>query len=200
MKSSNAFFVGLMIAVLSVLSISPLWASTFTMDTQHTQIGFKVKHMTIAYVRGRFDRFQGSFTYDPKDLKASHAEIRIQAASIDTGSTARDKDLRSAAFLWVQKYPWITFTSTKVIGSNPKKFNLLGKLTIHGVTHIVQLHVQLGGQILFNGKEQIAFHASTLINRKHYGIIWNKILDNGGFLIGNHVYITLEVQGYPSGK
>ncbi len=154
-----------------------------------------MRHL-LTKVRGRFTKFSGSFVYDPKDPKSWSADAVIDAASIDTDNSFRDKDLRSPNFFDAAKCPKIEFKSTKVAALKDGSFKLLGELTMHCVTKPVALDVETGGVLKDPwGNVHAGFSARTTINRKDWGLLWNKTLDNGGTFIGDDVEITLDVDG-----
>jgi polyisoprenoid-binding protein YceI len=147
-------------------------------------------------VHGRFDRFDGTIEFDPKDPKATVVRGTIESASIDTNHEKRDKHLRSADFFDVEKYPTLTFESTGVTHVNGKNGKLAGSLTIHGVTKPVVLDVTFLGR----GKDpwgnvRAGFTATLNIDRKDFGLNWNKVLETGGVLVGDEVAIRIDAEG-----
>ena len=202
MKLFNAITV-------SILAAGALWLSAaspsvadpveYQIDPAHTQIMFKVKHLGISTVTGRFDNFEGTYTFDPENLANSGVAATIKAASINTNEAKRDKHLKSDEFLNVEKYPDITFVSKGVLRDDkddPDEYTIVGDLTINGVTKTVELEAEYGGKTTDPwGNERTAFEAETEINRKDFNINWNKTLDSGGFVVGDEVRIILEVEG-----
>lgn len=181
-------------AALAVLT-GAARATDYEIDSAHTQVGFKAKHVT-GKVPGRFTKFSGSFTYDAKNLKSWKAEAVIDAASINTDNEKRDGHLKSPDFFDVAKFPEIAFKSTKVTNLKGSRAKLLGDLTMHGVTKPVVLDLEIGGVDKDPwGNESAGFSATGTLNRKDFGIVWNKILDSGGVLVGEDVQIALEVSG-----
>lgn len=187
----------LMMAVLTVLcGASAARADTYQIDPMHTTIEFKVKHMMVSWVHGKFDTFTGSFDYDPKDTSVWRASATISAGSIDTGVEPRDNHLRSDAFLNAVKYPVITFVTTGVDKAKDGTLQLRGNLTIRDVTQPVVLALEEGGQVKgMKGETRAGFSATTKIDRTAFGAKWNAALENGGVVVGDDVYITLEVEG-----
>lgn len=172
------------------------WAADYAIDSSHSSIGFKVKHLAISSVPGTFSEFKGTFSYDPKNVAASKAEAHIVVKSIDTSDAKRDDHLRAADFFDESKYPTITFKSQKVEGVSESEFKAHGDLTIHGVTKPVVLDVTYGGSAVDPwGKERAAFVATTKINRKDFGLTWSKTLETGSLVVGDEVSITLEIEG-----
>ena len=170
-------------------------ATEYEIDAAHTQVGFKAKHVT-GKVPGRFTKFSGSFTYDAKNPKAWKAEATIDASSINTDNDKRDGHLKSPDFFDTAKFPEITFKSTKITDLKAGHAKLHGDLTMHGVTKPVVLDLEIGGVDKDPwGNENAGFSATGTINRKDFGIVWNKVLDSGGLLVGENVEISLEVSG-----
>ena len=189
MKRFSVFFL------LSVLILSqPAWAAVYEIDKEHTQVGFKIRHL-FSNVTGAFDEFEGKVTYEPGKPEIWKAEATIQAASINTKVKERDKHLRSADFFDVEKYPTLSFKSTKVISMSETAATMEGILSLHGVEKPVSLDVQIHGV----GKDpwgnvKAGFTATTKINRKDFGLNWNQAIETGGVLVGDEVEITLEVE------
>ena len=181
---------------LSLLLLNQsLSAATYKIDTDHTAVSFKIRHI-LSYVQGHFKQFEGSFDYDPEKSKTWKANATIQTASIDTNVEPRDKHLRSADFFDVEKYPTVTFKSTGVTDVTPTSAKLNGLLTIHGVEKPVVLNLEILGVVKDPWGNTIAsFTATTKVNRKDFGLNWNKVLETGQFLVGEEVEITLEVAG-----
>ena len=170
--------------------------TTWNIDPVHTHAEFKVRHMMITNVKGHFKPVNGVITIDEVDISRSHVEASIEAASINTREPDRDKHLRSAEFLDVEKFPTLTFTSTRVTRTGPEDLEVEGDLTIHGVTRKVTFSVDgptAPGKDPW-GNTRIGLSASTKINRKDFGLNWNAALETGGILVGDEVTITLDVQ------
>jgi polyisoprenoid-binding protein YceI len=192
--------VAVLVAVVSLsladVSESRAEAEAYAIDPDHSQVIFKVKHMGISTVTGRFNLVEGSYTFDDKDVSNSSVETTIQTASINTNKQKRDDHLKSPEFLNVEKYPTITFKSREIKKGNGEDFTIVGDLTINGVTKEVELDAEYGGRATDPmGNERTAFTAETEIDRKDYGITWNKTLDSGGLVVGDEVKIELEVEG-----
>jgi len=181
-------------AALAALT-SSVSAKDYEIDAAHTQVGFKATHV-VGKVPGRFTKFSGAFTYDPKNPKAWTAHATIDAASINTDVEQRDKHLRSADFFDVDKCPTIEFKSTKVAGVKKDHAKLFGDLTMHCVTKPIVLDVEIDGTGQDPwGNDSASFTATATVDRKDWGISWNKTLDSGGVLVGDKVGIILEVTG-----
>lgn len=170
-------------------------AASFEIDKSHSEVGFSVKHLVISTVKGSFRDFSGTLDFDPKNLQQTRFEAKIAAASIFTNDEKRDAHLREEDFFFAQKYPDVTFKSSSVVGNKPEKFQVQGDLSIRGVTRKVTLDVVFNGETQDAwGNTKAGFTGTTKINRKDYGIVWNKTLDAGGVTVGDEVTITLEIQ------
>lgn len=184
------------LAVTFLLAAAPLFAAdTFVIDKAHSAATFKIKHM-MANVTGRFAEFSGTVNADRETPANSSVEFTIHTASITTATPDRDKHLRSSDFFDVEKYPTITFKSVKVVPTKaPDTFNVSGDLTMHGVTKRITLPVVFNGIARDpKGNERAGFELNTTLNRKEYGITWNKTLDPGGFLLSDDVIITIDIE------
>ncbi len=186
----------LIVAVaIGMLAAPSAWASTWTIDKDHTTVSFKIRHL-FSKVQGEFKAFEGTFDYEPGKPGLWKTSATIQAASIDTNVEQRDNHLRSKDFFEVETYPTITFVSTGVRGASQTSAKLDGTLTIHGVSQPVVFDLQIHGV----GKDpwgnvRSGFTATTTINRKDFGLTWNQALETGQLLVGEEVEITLEVEG-----
>ena len=169
-------------------------AATYTIDQTHSDVSFKVRHL-VSKASGKFTDFSGTIVADFANLDASRVELTIEAASIDTENEDRDKHLRSEDFFDVGKFPQITFVSSKVTKSGANTFAVTGTLTMHGVSKAVTLPVTFLGEVDDPwGNTKAGFEISTTIDRKDYGIVWNKTLDAGGLLLGDEVEITINLE------
>lgn len=167
---------------------------TWNIDLGHSSVNFSVRHMLLAKVRGRFTDWQGQLTFDPEQPEATTVEVRIQAASIDTGVADRDKHLRSADFFDVENHPELHFVSRRVERQGEDQARLIGELTIHGVTREVALDVEYrGAQKDPWGNNRAGFSAKASLDRKDFGLTWNQVLEAGGVLVGERVDIELDV-------
>jgi polyisoprenoid-binding protein YceI len=164
----------------------------FTFDVAHTRIGFVAKHMMVSKVRGHFDEFSGTVTVAENPLESS-AQLTIKATSISTGAPDRDNHLRGDDFLSVDKFPEITFNSTRVVGHSGDEFVLAGDLTIRDVTKQVELTVEYGGAGTNPwGQELWGFSLTTEIDREAFGLTWNQALETGGVLVSKKIKIEVE--------
>lgn len=171
------------------------WAETFKVDPDHTTVTFKIRHL-LGYVHGNFEQFEGTIDYDPDKPELSKTSGTIKVEGLNTRVKERDKHLKSADFFDVKKYPEIKFTSTKVLKVTQDGGQLEGLLTIHGVEKKVILDVENHG-ILKDpwGNTRLALTATTKINRKDFGLTWNQVIESGQVLVGDEVFITVEVEG-----
>jgi len=181
-------------AAAAVLIASPALADTWVVDKVHSETSFQIRHM-MSKVRGHFNDFSGTVVADPAKPEAASVEFSVRTASIDTSNEGRDKDLRGANFFDVEKFPEITFKSTRVRPAGKDRYDVTGTLTMHGVAKEVTLPVSLLG---FGkdpwGNDRAGFEIATTIDRKDYGIVWNKALDNGGALLGDDVLISINLE------
>jgi polyisoprenoid-binding protein YceI len=169
--------------------------TTWTIDASHSEVGFSVKHLMISTVRGRFAAVTGTIAFADDDFTDASADVRIDAASIDTREAKRDEHLRSADFFDVGNFPALTFKSRAVRGAAGPAFQLEGDLTIKDTTREVVLDVVFEGtQTDPWGQQKSGFSATTTISRSAFGLTWNAALETGGVLVGDDVKITLDIQ------
>lgn len=169
-------------------------AGTYSYDPNHTSVTFHVRHMMVAKVRGRFAAPTGAFTIADDPLKSSMA-VSIDAATVDTGQPQRDDDLRSPNFLDVAQYPTIDFRSTEVRHLKGDNWELVGDLTVHGVTKPVTFDLEFMGAARDPyGNTKVGFEATTKINREDWGLTYNAALETGGVMVGKEVTIELTVE------
>ncbi len=181
-------------ALFALAGSALLTADTYTLDKPHTSIGFTVNHLVISHVSGGFRDFNGTISYEPSDVTKSTIDMHIIANSINTGDDKRDGHLRSPDFFDVEKFPELTFKSTR-IEKKGDGYVAYGPLTIHGVTREVALPFTIAGTIKDPmGKSRLVAQASLTINRKDYGLNWNRALEGGGVLVGEDVKIDLNVE------
>jgi polyisoprenoid-binding protein YceI len=191
---TRAMSVTTLAAVLSLPASAA--SSTWQIDPNHSAAQFAVRHLGISTVRGAFTKVSGTVQFDDKDISKSSVEVTIDAASVDTRVPDRDKDLRSDHFFEVEKYPTLTFKSTKVEQVEAGKLKVTGDLTIHGVTKQVVLDVEGPTAPVKDpwGNQRAAANATTKINRQDFGVKWNAKMDNGGWVVGDDVAITIDVE------
>jgi polyisoprenoid-binding protein YceI len=183
-------------AVLFAALASPVVASTWEIDPAHTNVQFAVRHLMVSTVRGNFTKVAGTAQVDESDVAGSSVQATIDAASIDTRNEKRDGHLRSPDFLDVAKFPTITFQSKKVERVGAGKFTVTGDLTLHGVTKQVVLDVVGSSEPMQDpfGNLRMGGMATTAIDRRDFGLTWNKALEAGGVVVGTEVEITIDVE------
>jgi polyisoprenoid-binding protein YceI len=169
--------------------------ATWNIDSAHSAIHFSVRHMVVSKTRGRFTKFGGQLEFDPDNPEAAKVQVTIEPASVDTADSQRDGHLRSADFFDVEKFPTASFKSTRVEDLGGDKYRISGDLTIRGVTKPVSFDATFEG----SGKdpwggERAGFSGGTTIDRRQFGLAWNKTLETGGVLVGEKVELSLEVE------
>ena len=173
---------------------APAAAETFEIDPAHSSVSFRIRHL-VGKVRGHFDKFSGTIDYEEGKPAASKVNASIDPASIDTANSMRDKHLRSGDFFDVEKCPKMEFASKKATQDKDGKGKLLGELTMHCVTKPVELDVELNGLGPGpKGELHLGATATGKIDRKEFGINWNKALDKGGLMLGDEVQIEIEIE------
>lgn len=198
MKAIRIFTAALALAATPLLAAADTW----TVDRAHSDVAFSIRHL-VSNVSGKFNDFSGTVNADAANPALSSVEFTIQATSIDTGNENRDKHLRSADFFEVDKYPTITFKSTSIKPTKTKNlYNVTGTLTMKGVSKTVTLPVEFLGTVKDpGGNEKAGFSTQITLNRKDYGITWNKALDNGGALLGDDVKVQINLEmSHPKAK
>lgn len=185
----------LLLTITLLLYSFSAYADTYQLDPAHSSVGFSVKHMVISNVKGEFTKYSTTFELDKNDNIKS-VSVEIDASSLYTRNPKRDKHLKSPDFFDVEKFPKLTFTYKKTISKNGSAYKILGDLVIHGVSKEVTLEGEMLGKIKDPwGKFRVGFTGSATINRKDFGLVWNKILETGGLLVGDVVKISLEGEG-----
>jgi polyisoprenoid-binding protein YceI len=185
----------LSLAVAALAASPALAAETYTIDKNHSEASFQVRHLGISNVRGRFEDFDGAIEIDRAKPEASSVSFTIQAASINTNTPDRDKHLRSADFFDVANHPTLTFKSTAVKPNGKDSFLVTGDLTMRGVTKQVSLPVTLLGEGKDPmGNDKIGFETGVTLNRTEFGLNWNRALEGGGTLLSDDVKIQIAVE------
>lgn len=188
--SKTAIAIALFVA-LPVLA----HADTWQIDPAHTNVEFSVRHMMISNVKGQFQKTSGTIATSGTDPASAKIDATIDATSINTRVDKRDAHLKSPAFLDVDKFPTITFKSTKVEADGPGKWKVTGDLTLHGVTKPVVLDVESSGTpVTVMGNIRAGASATTKISRKDFGLTWNQPLETGGVMVGDEVAISIDVE------
>ncbi len=167
---------------------------TYTIDRNHSDVGFLIRHF-VARVRGHFTDFSGTIVKDDENLAGASVVFQIQAGSIDTNNEKRDADLRSDNFFDVAKFPTISFASNRIEKAGAASYKVTGNLTMHGVTQQVTLPVEFAGEVPDGrGTVKAGFSTTVTINRKEFGITWNRILDSGSAMLGDDVEVQIEIE------
>ncbi|MCX7895191.1 MAG: YceI family protein [Thermoanaerobaculum sp.] len=186
---------GLCFLVFAAVASGEEAKKVWSIDPSHSSVAFSVRHMMVANVRGEFTKFSGTVTTQGVQPQTAEVSVTVDAASIDTRNADRDKHLRSADFLDVEKFPTITFTSTRVEPAGTGKFKVAGNLTIKGVTKPVVLETEVSGPMKDPwGNLRVGVHAIATINRKDFGVAWHRILDTGEVVVGDEVRVILDVE------
>ena len=180
---------------LFLLAGMALAADTFEIDPAHSAANFRVKHMLISTVQGRFSKVSGTIVFDEKDPSKCSVEATIKSDSITTDNEARDKHLKSADFFDVEKYPEITFKSKKV-EKRGEQWVAIGTLTMRGVSKDIELPFEVNKLAGPRGTI-IGIGAETKLNRQDYGVSWSRKLDNGGMVVADEVKIELNLEAKP---
>ena len=164
-------------------------------DSSHSSVHFSVRHLVIAKVRGSFGRWSGTVQVPDGDFSKATVDVTIDASSIDTGVAQRDAHLKSADFFDVAEYPELRFVGKRVQPRSGDDIDLVGDLTIKGITREVSLRVEQLGQAKDPwGNLRAAFSAKTSIDRKDFGLTWNQVLETGGVVVGDRIEIEAEIQ------
>lgn len=168
---------------------------TWTLDQQHVDLGFAVKHMMVATVRGRFTEVEADIDLDEPRPENSHVSATVRAASLTTGNPERDTHLKSPDFLDVERFPALTFESTAVRRIGDDRFELAGNLTIRDVSRPVVLRGEVSGPVSSPwGDRRAGFSLSGEIDREAFGLTWNVAMETGGVLVGKTVKLNIEAE------
>jgi len=192
MKRTITVMIGLLVLALPVFA----YAVTWEMDPAHSSFQFKVRHLTVSNVGGNFSKSRGVVMIDDKEITQLKVEVTIDAASVNTGHAQRDEHLRGPDFFDVAKHPTVTFVSKKVIKADAGRLKVTGDLTLHGMTREITVDVEGPTAEVKDpsGNFRRGATATTKINRKDFGLTWNKVMDSGGLVVGDEVSIYLEVE------
>lgn len=166
---------------------------TYTIDTVHSNVGFKIRHL-VSKVSGEFTDFEGTIVADFENLDTSSVEFTIQAASIDTKNEKRDDHLRSEDFFNVEKYTEIRFKSSKITRVDEDTFAVDGTLTMRGVAKEINLMVDFLGEMSAMGGIRAGYELTTTVNRMDYGVSWNRAVEAGGFVLGDDVEVNIALE------
>jgi polyisoprenoid-binding protein YceI len=170
--------------------------TTWNLDPVHSTAEFKVRHMMISWVKGKFTGLTGTLTLHDSDHTLHQVEASIDVASIQTGAADRDGHLKSGDFFNVEQFPTLTFKSSDVKSAGKGEFSVTGDFTMHGVTKPVTFEVEGLSAPSKDpwGNTRVGLSARTKINRKDFGLSWNAALEAGGVLVGEEIAISLDVQ------
>lgn len=186
----------LKISLASAILSATLFAVDFELDKSHSAVGFSVKHLMVSNVKGKFNNFDGNFSFDAKTKKLSSLAGAADAASIDTDNQKRDDHLKSPDFFEATKFPKLTFEMTKFTPLKGEKAKIAGNLTIKGVTKPVVFDAEISKIVQDPwGGSRMGISMSSKINRKDFGLNWNKALETGGFVVGDEVKMNVELEG-----
>jgi polyisoprenoid-binding protein YceI len=168
----------------------------WNIDSDHSVAAFRVRHFMITLVRGQFNQITGTLEFDPANPAHGSIEATIEAAGLYTGIPKRDDHLRSPDFLDVEKFPFIQFKSSQIEPVGVNVFKVRGDLTIRGISKPVSMDVEYLGRVKspFDEDISIGFSISTRLNRLDYGVSWNVDMENGGLVVGNDLFLNLEVE------
>jgi polyisoprenoid-binding protein YceI len=191
---ARAFSTALTLSLLPMTAFAQ--AATWTIDPGHSAAQFTVRHMVVANVRGEFDGPTGTITFDPADLKTLRIDAVFDTKTINTRNADRDKDLRSDLFFDVAKYPRMTFKSRRAEPSGPGHLKVIGDLTIKGVTKEVTLEVEGPSPEIKDiwGERRIGATATTSLDRRQFGLMYNRVLEAGGAVVGDTVSVTIDIE------
>ncbi|HEY2153512.1 MAG TPA: YceI family protein [Vicinamibacterales bacterium] len=169
-------------------------STSYTIDKTHSEAVFQVRHL-VTRVRGRFTDFSGTVQFDEAHVEQSKVALTINAASIDTGTADRDTHLKSDDFFAVDKFPTVTFVSSRIVKKDAERFDVVGTFTIRDVSKEITVPVTFLGNAKDPwGNLRAGFEGEITVNRKDYGLAWNATLETGGFLVGDEVKITVSIQ------
>ncbi len=178
---------------MSTTTISAIPTGTWSVDAAHSAVGFSVKHMGIATVRGEFNEFEGGLEIG-EDLSSAKAYGAVKAHSVDTNESQRDDHLRSPDFFDVAQYPEIAFESTKIEALDDETFRITGRLTIHGITNEIVLHAEVQGTDIDPwGNERVGLEVTGQLSRGDYDMKFNQALGSGNMLVGDKVNLALDI-------
>jgi polyisoprenoid-binding protein YceI len=179
----------------ALVAATPAFAGeTYVVDKTHSDAIFTIRHL-MSRVTGRFDDVSGTINIDRAKPENSTVEFTIQAASIDTNDEGRDKHLKSADFFDVENNPQITFKSTKMKATGKETYDVTGQFTMRGTTKEITLPVTVLGEMKDGrGTPKIGFETSTTLNRKDYGVNWNRALDAGGYILADDVKVSITLE------
>jgi len=194
--SAFARFAAAVILAGAVATSASAQTVTWTIDPGHSAAQFTVRHMVVSNVRGEFDGPTGTVTFDPTDLRTLKVDVSFNTKSINTRNADRDKDLRSDLFFDVAKFPKMTFKSRRAEPGAAGHLKLIGDLTIKGVAKEVTLDVEGPTAEIKDiwGEQRIGATATTTIDRRQFGLVYNRMLEGGGAVVGDEVTVTIDIE------
>ena len=194
--SAFARFAAAVILAGAVATSAAAQTVTWTIDPGHSAAQFTVRHMVVSNVRGEFDGPTGTVTFDPTDLRMLKVDVSFNTKSINTRNADRDKDLRSDLFFDVAKFPKMTFKSRRAEPGAAGHLKLIGDLTIKGVAKEVTLDVEGPTAEIKDiwGEQRIGATATTTIDRRQFGLVYNRMLEGGGAVVGDEVTVTIDIE------
>jgi polyisoprenoid-binding protein YceI len=185
---------------MSTITVPSTVTGSYVIDPTHSRVGFVARHAMVTKVRGSFNEFSGTGSFDAEDPAKSHLQLTIQASSIDTRNADRDAHLRGNDFFDMTTYPEITFASTSVQSLSDDTYQVTGDLTIKGITKPVVINFEyLGAAVDPFGNERIGFEGKATVNRRDWGVSWNAALEAGGVLVSEKVTLEFEVSAIRTG-
>ena len=186
----------LSLAAAGLLFAQTASAANYEIDPSHASAQFSVRHLMLSNVKGEFTKLKGTVVYDPENIAASSVEATIDTTSVNTRESKRDKHLMGPDFFDTDKFPAMTFKSTKVEKGPAGKLAVTGNLTIHGITKEIVLDVDGPTDEVKDpwGNMRRGASATVKLNRQDYGLKWNKLLETGGVVVGDDVAVTLDLE------
>ena len=185
-----------LVALLIVSASLPAEEAIWRIDPNHSAAYFSVRHLMISTVRGEFSGINGSMRFDPKRPAAARVAATVDCSTLNSGVAARDTQMKGPDFFDVKKYPTMKFSTTRVQKAAPGKLKVSGDLTINATTRPVVLDVEGPSAVVKDarGREKVGLSATTKINRKDFGIVWNEVLETGGLAVADEVSISLDIE------
>ena len=169
--------------------------ANWKIDVAHSEIGFKIKHLVISTVSGKFTSFEGNLDGDPQDLTKASLSFTADVDSIHTGNEQRDGHLKSADFFDVSNHPKLSFRSTSIAGKGEGVFKVTGDLTLRGVTKSISFTAEFGGtQTDFYGQTVAGFEISGKLNRQDFGLTWSAVTEAGGIVVSDEVKLVIAIE------
>ena len=197
MKKVIRIFVSVFVFLNLCMSFAQFaHSASWSIDSSHTSVAFKIRHLGVSWVRGEFRSFNGQVEYDPKKISKTKVSVSIDAKSVDTRNERRDAHLRNSDFFDVEKHPKIEFESTKIINIQKDSFDMVGNLKIRGITKQIKIRVsEISSELKRKGRRsKMGASGQTSFNRKDFNVSWNRFLDSGGLVLSETVYIYLEIE------